>query len=556
MKVQLSQNSAEVSPKQPNRLFSIKPLKKFNVIPGEWRDITTEEGRNLSDKEIQTLWTITRIAQYSKSNVIQLSYDDLIDKAGFRCSKDQIKRYLKRISETNIIEYSVKKHRFGYKKDLVIKIDFEKLNSQGSSGVEDKFGVQTCTANMPTYKYNKNKNKEDRSTESNFFDENPRELDQLVEAKIDVAEKQEMVIEEPKIQLVVTRGKLLADFHPLSDQDCGSLRTISGREFTTNAINQILLDMSKRHKLKTPFFSKQTFLKYFARCLMYEIRDAVKVQGVDFKIKANIPKEQVEREYLSKCESNFDDLSASSLFKKKLSVSLPTETSFNLLKQYSGHFVKSGVLTVFLHNHVSLSEAESEKIIYAANEVGLSSEEKRLVNEEELGVVNTSEQKISNSVDNVLGFIKKQSENNRDAGSALITKLEIKINQKKEERKMFSVVESRKQEETTGVQVAATNIVAKITSTLKKSYSEAEYRNWFSKLTAKVNEEIKEVTLFAPSVFIKDWIESNYFGAIETIVKESNYNILITTREQEEERVKRVQQRELEKQQELEKSNI
>lgn len=552
MKSQFSQNSAEVSGSQPSKLFSVKPLKKFNVIPDEWRDITTEEGRGLSDKELGTLWTITRIAQYSKSNVIQLSYDDLIDKAGLRRCQRQVRNYLKRLSETNIIEYSFKKHRFGCKKDLVIKIDFEKLNSQGSSGVECNSSGKKLPQLSSEHKNNKNKNKEDRSIESNFFNENSEESNQLVETKIEPVAKPEILVEEPKIQLVVTKGKGLVDFHPLAAEDCGVLRMMSGRDFSTNAINQILLDMSKRHKLKSPFFSKQTFLKYFARCLANEMRDAVKAQGIDFRIKANIPREDVQREWLGKYEKKLDDLSPSSLFKKKLSVSLPLETSFELLNQYSGHYVKSSVLTIFLRKNVDLSDNEREKIIQAANEVDLSNDEKRGVEEEETDNANTDAQRVSSNIYNVLDFIKKRSE--KTQGNT-INRLEIKINQKKEDRAMFSAVENNKTEERIGVQAEGINVVAKITSTLKKSYSENEYKHWFSKLTAKVNEEKKEVTLFAPSIFVKDWVESNYFGAIETIAKEGGYSTLITTKEEQQARLERLQQRELEKQQLADNSN-
>lgn len=552
MKSQFSQNSAEVSGSQPSKLFSVKPLKQFNVVPREWRDITTEEGRRLSEKEIQLLWTITRVASYSKNNAIQIDYKSLAERAGFDCSHTQMWRYIKKLTATRIITSHVKKHRFGCKKDLVIKIDFEKLNSQGSSGVEYQSPLQECNALMHTYKNNKNKNKEDRSIESNFFNENSEESNQLVETKIEPVAKPEILVEEPKIQLVVTKGRVLADFHPLAAEDCGVLRMMSGRDFSTNAINQILLDMSKRHKLKSPFFSKQTFLKYFARCLANEMRDAVKAQGIDFRIKANIPREDVQREWLDKYEKKLDDLSPSSLFKKKLSVSLPLETSFELLNQYSGHYVKSSVLTIFLRKNVDLSDNEREKIIQAANEVDLSNDEKRGVEEEETDNANTGAQRVSSNIYNVLDFIKKRSE--KTQGNT-INRLEIKINQKKEDKVMFSAVENNKTEERTGVQAEGINVVAKITSTLKKSYSENEYKHWFSKLTAKVNEEKKEVTLFAPSIFVKDWVESNYFGAIETIAKEGGYSTLITTKEEQQARLERLQQRELEKQQLADNSN-
>jgi hypothetical protein len=66
---------------------------------------------------------------------------------------------------------------------------------------------------------------------------------------------------------------------------------MSGRDFSLNAMNEILLDMSKRRD--NQFCSKAQFLAYFGKCLRFEMRDAVKTGNDNFCIKANIPKEEV-----------------------------------------------------------------------------------------------------------------------------------------------------------------------------------------------------------------------------------------------------------------------
>jgi hypothetical protein len=52
------------------------------------------------------------------------------------------------------------------------------------------------------------------------------------------------------------------------------------------------------------------------------------------------------------------------------------------------------------------------------------------------------------------------------------------------------------------------------------------YRNWLSKLTAKVDEEGKTIILKAPSEFVKDWITSHYQGIIERIIKASGFELI------------------------------
>jgi hypothetical protein len=79
----------------------------------------------------------------------------------------------------------------------------------------------------------------------------------------------------------------------LIKEDGNKLQSLSGREFSLNAMNEILLDMSKRRYNR--FCSKAQFMAYFGKCLQFEMRDAVKTGNDNFRIKANIPKEEAPR---------------------------------------------------------------------------------------------------------------------------------------------------------------------------------------------------------------------------------------------------------------------
>jgi hypothetical protein len=78
----------------------------------------------------------------------------------------------------------------------------------------------------------------------------------------------------------------LKHHYPLTKEDGAKLQSLSGRDFTLNAMNEILLDMSKR--LDNRFCSKAQFIAYFGKCLRFERRDAVKTGNDNFRIKANI----------------------------------------------------------------------------------------------------------------------------------------------------------------------------------------------------------------------------------------------------------------------------
>ena len=102
----------------------------------------------------------------------------------------------------------------------------------------------------------------------------------------------------------------LAYHYPLNNKDCAKLQSKSDRMFCLTAMNEILLDMSKR--VDRTFKSKAQFLAYFGKCLGGEKRDAVKTDNVNFKIKANITGEDrnyVKREsFLSRVECKAHDL--------------------------------------------------------------------------------------------------------------------------------------------------------------------------------------------------------------------------------------------------------
>lgn len=81
--------------------------------------------------------------------------------------------------------------------------------------------------------------------------------------------------------------------YPLTKEDGDKLQSLSGRDFSLNAMNEILLDMSKR--LDKRFCSKAQFMAYLGKCLRFEMRDAVKTGNDNFRIKANIHEEEVKK---------------------------------------------------------------------------------------------------------------------------------------------------------------------------------------------------------------------------------------------------------------------
>ena len=134
----------------------------------------------------------------------------------------------------------------------------------------------------------------DRSMKSNFIFQNFKDKeDDILEVKLldveNVSDEKTSIKTKLSAKIrtfFATKPKPLSKFHPLSETDCSELRSSSGREFTNNAINEILLDMSKRLSDRV-FKSKKGFLSYMSKALTFELRDAVKTSNENFRIKAN-----------------------------------------------------------------------------------------------------------------------------------------------------------------------------------------------------------------------------------------------------------------------------
>ena len=75
----------------------------------------------------------------------------------------------------------------------------------------------------------------------------------------------------------------LSNHHPLTKED---YKAYQDEVLALNAINEILLDMSKR--LDNRFYSEAQFVAYFAKYLRFEMRDSVKTGKYNFRINANI----------------------------------------------------------------------------------------------------------------------------------------------------------------------------------------------------------------------------------------------------------------------------
>ena len=285
---------------------------------------------------------------------------------------------------------------------------------------------------------------------------------------------------------VIQKQRLsLASFYPLSLADIDKLQILCGREFSGNAINEILQSLSIKLPNHT-FPHKAAFINYMGKALTYEMRDAVKISNESFKIKSNVTCEEItakaREEFLSDIE-NSRDTSPKMQLSRKLAGILEPKIAYDFL-------MSAG----FVDNPESL-KVDSFKIILRKN-LTLSQSEHQLILEQ---------------VQSVYGDY--------------INRLDITIAQNVQTTK--SSFGQRKELVKNEPQIFE-GIWGKIRQGLIDYYGSggnAMDSAWFAKLKADVDLDAKKLTLKAPTKFIKDWVQSNYSHLIDNLCRLHNYSL-------------------------------
>lgn len=212
------------------------------------------------------------------------------------------------ITYHNSITHNGKKYRYSY------EFSYKEERLENTSPTRNSVGTFMSQQNDSLYIYNKNKDIEYIDLESNFLQNSESiKLEENTEPQIVELPKEPVKPTKLKTRPANERKKRtnaerkariyhfnqykepqnLKHHYPLTKEDGDKLQSLSGRDFSLNAMNEILLSMSKRRD--NTFCSKAQFLAYFGKCLRFEMRDAVKTGNDNFRIKANISKEEVPK---------------------------------------------------------------------------------------------------------------------------------------------------------------------------------------------------------------------------------------------------------------------
>ena len=446
-----------------------------NIVPSNWYHRLLRPCGKSDTTAIAILSELVFLHRYNGNTEFQLNFNYFKRKFNFGVS--QAKDAVIRLEQAELLKRSlrtviVRGRRFTNEMFLVLNIEnVLKLNGQDqakkfplSSRKEKTDSPEISSDNIDK----KENNKKSRSSESSFVSNSFLEN------------------QDSPISVVTYKQRFsLASFYPLTQSDIDKLQYLCGREFSGNAINEILQNLSIKLPTHT-FPHKAAFIKYMGKALAYEMRDAVKISNESFKIKSNVTSEEIvtqaREEFLNEIE-NSRDTSPKMQLSRKLAGILEPSIAYDFLMSAS-----------FVDNTESL-KTDSFKIILRKN-LTLSQSERRLIL--------TQVQSVYGDHINALNITSSQDVETIDTSFK-----EPRVLQK-EDAKSFE------------------GIWGKIRKGLIDYYGtggDAMDNAWFSKLTANVDADNKKLTLKAESKFIKDWVQSNYSHLIDKLCSLHSYSL-------------------------------
>lgn len=176
------------------------------------------------------------------------------------------------------------------------------------------------------------------------------------------------------------KPKTLADHYPLSSEDAYELQKRSGKQYNLNAMNEILLDMSRKPKeSKHMFESKARFMSYMTKAYQNEGRDVNKTNLPGFKIMKRRPQTEVtEIITLAQREKYLNQVENSAIYARcdytqyraRIAGQFPVNLAYDLLTNMVEVKKEENVLKIAMHKPVPLGKNLVQLLLNHAKGIG------------------------------------------------------------------------------------------------------------------------------------------------------------------------------------------
>lgn len=174
--------------------------------------------------------------------------------------------------------------------------------------------------------------------------------------------------------------KNLKDHYPLSQEDCWELQKRSGKAYNLNAINEILLDISRKPKTQGhSFISKARFMAYMTDVCSKEEREIGKTNQVGFKIMRRRSKAEIKKIVtLNQRETYLNQVENAAIyarcdytqFRARVAGNFPINLGYDLLKNMIDVKKHGTIFEVIMHKTIELTDHYKQLIINHAKGIG------------------------------------------------------------------------------------------------------------------------------------------------------------------------------------------
>ncbi len=309
------------------------------------------------------------------------------------------------------------------------------------------------------------------------------------------------------------KPKNLAGMIPLLDDAiCSELRSKSGRDYPNNFIHQRLLAMSSKPELASRNFKKRMgFIAYFSDVLRHEMHDPVKVDNINFRLRANISEEERVIQQQDKFLNEFEEqairnVSPENQFKVKIANAIEPYKAYELLLAIEYIKFEKNTLKIGLRSYVELTENERSIILTQAQaifETVNALENRKIVNSLKFVVKERTPSNFSRSLGSNKTKITKLSQSN--IPPSLGGSCNPQFLQGNTTKLLISPIPQ--------------GLWGKIAEKFITEYGLELYNHWLARLEVEHNEEAKTMSLTANSEMVRDRVADMYLPFINKVAK-------------------------------------
>lgn len=488
-----------------------KKKDSYNKTLFQWYNIELPNGDRLSEKAVRLMSMVRHVKKTGKT--VQYRYFE----SALQRSQNQVKRYFDELTQAGICEVNYVRsktiNRTRYRHVLDIN-----LTGKGCQElrINNPVAEHSCPPSMggqnpgTLYIYNNKKeiknldnidvvNIDIKTPEENFPLESESTFSQKYtklspEAESTFFQAEEVQEEETEFGITTTETPsnqmpthpsdimvpIKLEYMPLLSEEEGSeIQRRSGREFTLNYMNQLLMKLKSRNP-QNEFPNRRIFMNYFTKVIKNEKRDSYTVSSTNFRLKCNLTEKDLEMNMMEKYLADVERYrpGMDNHLKRKLAAVLEPVFAYELLT-----------------NLKQIREPE----IPAVTEFEQLTDKHKICTfcfSKRLEISEGIRTLLLNQVKAVYG--------------PKVEKL-VFIVRNSSPKPWQKTVDTPQPKVEQPVEEPSEMLWPQVRQDLKAQYGEGVDRAWISKLIAEEDSETKVVKLTGSTPFISSWIKSNYF---------------------------------------------